>query len=334
MHRPTHSRVIFPLSFAFFAASMAITAQAQTLVVLNKQENTLVAIDANTMKIIGRVATGNGPHEAAVSADGKLAVVANYGAQQPGNSLSIIDLTSMKETKRVDLGALLRPHGIQQVDGKFYITSETSRNVLRYDPAADRIDWLMGTGASISHMLVVAPGGKKVYTANIGSNNVTALTIGGVPNAAAIAQISVGPQPEAIDISPDGKELWVGQNGDGRISIIDTASNAVKETIKAGELPIRVKFTIDGKRVLVSDPKSNEIIVIDAATRRDIKRIKLEGVPLGILLHPAGKLAYISRAQAGEVTVIDLEKLETGASVRTGDGPDGLAWSALALPAR
>jgi YVTN family beta-propeller protein len=323
-------RPALPLTLAAFAAALTVTAQAQTLVVLNKQENTLVAIDATTMKIIGRVPTGNGPHEAAVSPDGKLAVVANYGAQQPGNSLSIIDLSTLKETKRVDLGALLRPHGMQQVGGKFYITSETSRNVLRYDPVADRVDWLMGTGASVSHMLVVAPDGKKVYTANIGSNNVTALNIGGPSNAAAIAQIAVGPQPEAIDISPDGKELWVGHNGDGRISIIDTASDTLKETIKAGELPIRVKFTVDGKRVLVSDPKSNEVIVIDAATRRDVKRIKLDGVPLGILLHPAGKLAYISRAQAGEVTIIDLEKLEAGASVKTGDGPDGLAWSTLA----
>ncbi len=320
------------LALASLLACLATAAHTQTLVVLNKQENTLVAIDAASMKIIGRVPTGNGPHEAAVSADGRIVVVANYGAQQPGNSLSLIDLSTMKESKRVDLGALLRPHGMQQVGGKFYITSETSRNVLRYDPTADRIDWLMGTGASVSHMLVVAPDGKKVYTANIGSNNVTALNIGGPSNAGAIAQIAVGPQPEAIDISPDGKELWVGQNGDGRVSIIDTSTNTVKETIKAGELPIRVKFTLDGKRVLVSDPKSNEVIVFDAGTRREVKRIKLDGVPLGILLHPAGKLAYISRAQAGEVTAIDLEKLEVGASVKTGDGPDGLAWSTLAPP--
>ena len=313
------------------AAVAAVPAGAQgLLVVLNKTESTMVAIDPATLKVVGRVPTGTGPHEVATSADGKLAFVANYGTQQPGNSLSIIDLVAMKELKRIDLGALQRPHGIEERDGKIYLTSEVTRSVFRFDPATEKVDWINGTGQTATHMLALSSDGRKLYTANIGSNSVTAITIGtGPQNPAAIAQIAVGPLPEAIAVSPDDKEVWAGHNGDGRISVIDTATNTVKESFKVGEMPIRIKFTPDGKHAVVSDPRGGELIIIDAATRKDVKRLKAAGVPLGIQMQPDGKRAYVALAQAGQVAVLDLDKLEIVGQVETGKGPDGLAWSAL-----
>src|SRR5438128_7795113 len=82
------------------------------LLVLNKSENTLAIIDPATLKVVARVPTGEAPHEVAASADGRLAFVSNYGtADRPGNTISVIDIAARKEIKRVDLGALLRPHG-------------------------------------------------------------------------------------------------------------------------------------------------------------------------------------------------------------------------------
>ena len=91
--------------------------------------------------------TGEAPHELIASADGRLAFVCNYGtAERPGNTISVIDIAARKEIKRIDLGALLRPHGIAESNGKIYFTIEGSRAVARYDPVAGRIDWTMGTG--------------------------------------------------------------------------------------------------------------------------------------------------------------------------------------------
>ena len=310
-------------------ASTVVASTPARLIVLNKSEATAVIVDPASLKVIGRVPVGEGPHEVVVSADGKLAIVANYGAQRPGNSLSIIDIDAAKEIRRHDLGPLTRPHGMQWNNGKVYFTSETTRSVARYDIASDKVDWLMGTGASTSHMLVVSPDGKRLYTSNIGSNDVTAMRLDGPPNNAAITQIKVGGQPEAIDLSPDGSELWVGHNGDGGISIIDTATNTVKETIKAGVQLNRLKFSPDGKRVLASDPRggmTGEVIFIEAATRKVIQRIDMPGRPLGIQFTPDGKRAYVARSQAKRVDVIDMDKLVVAASIETGDAPDGLAW--------
>ena len=319
---------------AALAASLSVASDAQqagaksALLVLNKVENTLAIVDPESLKVLGRVPVGVGPHEVITSADGRLAYVANYGTQQvQGNSLSIVDLAARKELKRVELGPLRRPHGIVEAGGKIYFTAEVNRAVARYDPASDRVDWVMGTGQSATHMLAVTPDGKRAYTANIASDTVTSIELNQPSGPKQIAHIAVGKNPEAIDISPDGRELWVGQNGDGSISIIDTATNKVKETLKVGEVPIRVKFTPDGRRVLVSDAKASQLIVIDAATRKEVKRIAADGVPVGILITPDGRRAFVAAMEANKVLVIDLDKLEVTGSIAPGDGPDGMAWA-------
>jgi YVTN family beta-propeller protein len=310
------------------SSAQAQAATGSALLILNKIENTLAIVDPVTLKVLGKVPTGEGPHEVVASADGRTAYVANYGTQQKaGNSISIIDIAQRREIKRLELGALVRPHGIVVANGKVYFTAEVNRVIARYDPATDRIDWIMGTGQSITHMLVVTPDGRRAYTANIVSDTVTQIDFT-LPVPQQVSQIQVGKQPEGIDVSPDGREVWVGQNGDGYISIIDTSTNKVKETIKVGEVPIRVKFTPDGKRVLVSDPKAGELIVLDAATRKEVKRLKVEGTPVGILVAPDGGRAFIAAIEANKVLVLDLAKLEVTGAIEAGQGPDGLAWAA------
>jgi YVTN family beta-propeller protein len=310
-------------------AATTTNAGEAALLVLNKADNTLAIVDPAALKVLARVPVGEGPHEVVASADGRTAYVGNYGTQQvSGSSLSVIDIAARKETKRVDLGALRRPHGIVEAGGKIYFTAEANRAVARYDPATDKVDWLMGTGESVSHMLVITPDAKKIYTANMLSNTVTALNVGAGPTPPNITQIAVGKTPEGIGISPDGREVWAANRDDGTVSIIDTATNKVVETLaKFSQLPFRVAFTPDGKRVLIPDPVGGELVVFDAATRKERGRIKIAGGTVGVAVAADSKRAYVALQETGSVAAVDLEKMEVVGKVETGKGPDGVAWA-------
>lgn len=300
------------------------------LVVLNKTEANLVIIDPSDMKILGKVAVGDAPHEVVISADGKIAIVANYGAQTPGSSLSVVDLETKKELRRVDLSPLQRPHGLIEIGGKFYFTAETNRLIGRYDLATNRVDWLMGTGQNASHMIVGTPDQKRFYTTNIASDSVTAFEFQNIPPAQSrITQITVGKQPEAIDISPDGKEVWVGLNAEGAIDIVDTAANKTVGKIILGERPYRVKFSPDGKTVIATIPNTKELIFINSGTKKEIKRIKLESVPLGLVFSKDGKIAFVTAVQSDVVLKIDLEKGEVVGTAVSGQAPDGIALTGM-----
>jgi YVTN family beta-propeller protein len=328
-------RVLFLLCFSIvivWRSYVIVIGQTSkpVLVALNKAEASLTIIDPKEMKVLAKVPTGDAPHEVVLSADGRTAFVANYGAQTPGSSLSVIDLEARKELRRVDLSPLARPHGLVETGGKIYFTSETNRLIGRYDPATNRVDWLMGTGQNATHMIVITPDQKRIYTTNIASDSVTAFEFQNIPPASSrITHIAVGKQPEAIDISPDGSQVWVGLNAEGAVEVIDTATNKTTEKIKLGERPYRVKFSPDGRQVFATVPGTKEIIVIDSATKKETRRIKLESVPLGIVFSKDGKTAFVSAVEPDFVLKIDLEKNETVGKVASGQAPDGVAVAGI-----
>ena len=324
---------IFFCVFAIAAASATI-AQTQTptpspaLLVLNKSANQLAIVDPATKQVIARIDTGEGPHEVSASDDGKLAFVTNYGAKTPGHSLTVIDLIAQKEVHRVDLGPLGRPHGILFADGEAYFTAELNKLIARYDPATNKVDWLLGIGQNRTHMLVRTKYLNEFFTSNVDSDSVTAIEKSSDPSGWKETNIPVGKGPEGIDISPDDKEVWAANSGDGTASVIDVATSKVIHTINVHtKHSNRLKFTNDGKLVLISDPGTNELIIVDVATRKVVKQLNVGRGPGGTLIAPAGDVAYVALAGDNAVAVIDLRKLEIAARIPTGEGPDGLAWA-------
>jgi YVTN family beta-propeller protein len=310
-------------------------AQSQTptpspaLLVLNKSENSLAIVEPATQKVIARIPTGEGPHEIAASSDGKLAIVTNYGAKTPGHSLSVIDLATQTEIHRVDLGTLGRPHGILFADGQAYFTVELNKLIARCDPSTNKLDWLLGVGQNRTHMLVRTKYLNEIFTSNVDSNTITAIEKSSDASGWKETNIPVGKGPEGIDISPDDKEVWAANSGDGTVSIINTATSKVIHTFDVRtKHSNRLKFTPDGKLALISDPETNELVIVDTATRKIAKMLNVGRNPGGILIIPDGSRAYVALAGDNAVAVVDLHKLEVSGKIPTGQGPDGLAWAA------
>jgi YVTN family beta-propeller protein len=317
------------LSILIAAASLvAAETPAQALLVLNKDANELAIVDPVSQKVVARVPTGEAPHELTVSSDGKLAFAGNYGARTPGNTISVIDLVAQKELHRVDLGPLRRPHGMTFYGGRVYFTAEVNRLIGRYDPASNQIDWLFGTGQIGTHMVILSKDGNHIFTSNIGSDSVSAIERPSESAPWTESWISVGKGPEAIDMSPDGKEIWSGHSGDGGVSIIDTAAKKVVQTLSLGTKRInRLKFTLDGKQVLISDLGAGDLVVLDAPARKEIKRVKLGSSAEGILMAPDGSHAYVAVSGDNNVAIIDLKTLGVSGRISTGPDPDGMAWA-------
>lgn len=307
------------LSASAFAADLPSPA----LIVLNKADATLAIVDPQTGKVTGRVPTGDGPHEVVVSADGRTAFVTNYGARTPGNSLSVIDLVAQKE-KRFDASPMVRPHGIAMSQGKLWFTAEGSKLIARYDPAAHKVDAMLGTGQNSTHMVEVSADGNEIYTANISSGTISIFTN---PPAWNQTVVAVGKGPEGFDLSRDGSELWCANSQDGSVSVINLKTRQVTATIDvATKRSNRLKLTLDGKLALISDLAGNELVVLDVASRKVTKRLAIGKTPEGILIDPNGTRAFIALAGDNAIAVLDLKTLTVTGRFETGGAPDGMAW--------
>lgn len=323
-----HAHFTRLLSIALLLCTAVCVAQVPSpaLLVLNKDDSTLVIVDPSSNKIVGMAPTGVGPHEVAASSDGRFAYVTNYGTQQPGSSLSVIDLSTRKET-RVELDALRRPHGIEYAEGKVYFTAELNKAIARLDPLSLKVDWILGTGQDGTHMLLPTKSLDTIFTANIFSNSISIIERVQGPQQWKETVVAVGKGPEGCDLAPDGKEFWAANSGDGSVSIIDVAAKKVVQTVPVGtKRSNRLKFTPDGKLVLISDVNTGELLILDAASRKEVKRIKLGKVVEGILVQPDGARAYAALTADGKVAIVDLKSLSVTGEIATGNGPDGMAW--------
>ena len=324
-------------------------AQTGTLIVLNKSDHTASLIDAATGKTIATVPTGLHPHEATVSPDGKLAVVADYGTgPNPGSTLTVIDIPGKKKLKTVSLGDYRRPHGVEWVkDNIVAVTVEANKALLLVDIQSEKVLNALVTDQTTSHMVVVTKDRAKAFVANIGSGTATVLDL---KENKKLADIETGAGAEGIALSPDGKEVWVTNRSANTVSVIDAATHVVLATLESKSFPIRVKFTTDGKHALVSNAQSGEVAVFDTKTRKEIRRIKMEfspvndadkrlfgtqfgtsPVPVGILIEPSGAYAYVANTQADVVTVIDLKEWKIADRIVAGKEPDGLGFSRVRL---
>jgi YVTN family beta-propeller protein len=325
--------------FSLLAVHSAYGADNGTLVVLNKSDHTVSLIDLATKSSRATIPTGKHPHEVAMSPDGKTAVIANYGnAQEPGSSLTVIDVPARKAVKTIDLGEYRRPHGVVWMTGdRVAVTVEGSRAWLIVNVSAGSIETAFETAQDGSHMVAVAPKAQRAFVTNIGSGSLSAFDL---TTGKKLADIPTGAGAEGIDVSRDEREVWVTNGRADTVSIVDVASLQVRSTLASKSRPIRAKFTADGKYVLVSNATSGDVAVFDATAKKEIKRISMRldsgaqsrgPVPVGVLVSPSLSRAYVANTNADIVTVIDLATWTVVERLTAGKEPDGLGYSPLVL---
>jgi YVTN family beta-propeller protein len=322
--------------FVIFLMAATVLA-GETLIVLNKSDHEAALVHPETFTVMARVPTGKGPHEAAVSPDGRTAYVTNYGSfaifkegerprMEPGRSITVIDLQARKVKATFDLGDFRQPHGIAvSRNGKLlWVTVEGSQAVLELDAASGQVLKSWKTAQNVSHMVEPTPDERKLYVANIGSGSVTVIN----RSTDEVKSIPTGAGAEGIAATRDGKQVWVTNRGANTISVLDTATDQILASFESGgAMPIRVKFTVDGKQAWVSNARSNAVTVFDVATRELIGKIEVGAVPVGIQMTPDGRRAFVANTNDNKVTVMDVASRTVLSTFVPGTEPDGMAWA-------
>ena len=321
-------------------AAAAPRAGTGTLVVLNKSEATASLIDLASGNVVATLPTGRGPHEAAVSPDGRTAVATNYGTrEEPGSSLTVIDVAGARVVRTIDLGPGRRPHGVRFVDGeRVLVTAEGSKALLVVNVASGAVERVVETGQEVSHMVAATPDGTRAFVSNIGSGTVTAVDLAA---GKVLAQVATGKGTEGIAVAPGGAAVWATNREADTVSVIDASSLKVAAELKAPSFPIRVAFTPDGRHALVSCARTGDVAVFDVAARREVRRLRsgfaptgtanllgfTGSVPVGIVVDPSGERAFVAHTNADAVAVFDLATGALAATLKAGREPDGMAFT-------
>ena len=318
------------LLLALFLATAPDTTppSGELVLVANKRAASVTIVETATGRTLITLPVGEGPHEVAVSRDGRWALVSNYGGPGAGgSSLTLLDLATLTVARTIELAPHRRPHGVQFIGSttRAAVTSETSQMLLIVDVAAGSVLQAIPTGGRGSHMVGVTADGTRAWTANIGDGTVTEIDLA---QGRALRQVPVATMTEGIGVAPDGGAVWVGSNDQHTVSVVDPAGGVVVATLPAPGFPYRVSISPDGRYAVVPQPQGDVVRVFDLAARRELGVIEVGAAgPVGTAVSPDGRTAYVSLQGTDEVAMIDLQRLMEVRRFPTGAGPDGIAVS-------
>lgn len=323
-------------------------ARAGMLVVANQQGASATVVNATTMQTIATLPVGNGPHEVAVSPDGRWAVVSVYGDRgTPGSTLAVIDLAASTPvvSRTIELGQYTRPHGVAFVlgGGKLAVTSETTQRLVIVDFTSGKVDTALATNGRGSHMVAVRRDGRRAWTANIQDGTVTEFDLDLRHTGRSFPAASMD---EGIATTPGGTQVWVGSNDQHVVTVLDAASAEKLATIEGFGFPYRIGISRSGRVALVNDPVSNRIWIYEVPSRKRLAEIDLASVsgirapaggqpgqegagPEGVTFDPIADFAYVTLHGTNQVAAVDLSQLKVVGFGPVGAGPDGIAYSPL-----
>jgi DNA-binding beta-propeller fold protein YncE len=151
------------------------------------------------------------------------------------------------------------------------------------------------------------------------------LSVVDMQNRAELRRIPVLREPHHLILSPDRRDLLVGDSGANEVLFLDPSTFEIKRRIPIAD-PYQLGFSPDGKYLVVNGLARAQVDVYDAATYKLVKRFPLASMPSHMAFAPDGSAVYVSLQGTGKLAALDLRHLAVLWEADAGKAPAGVMW--------
>ncbi len=237
-----------------------------------------------------------------------------YVSNEKDDTVSIIDLDTMKVTDTLNVGE--RPRGIlfSKDYTKLYICASDSDTVQVMDLKTKQIIKELPSGED-PEQFALHPNDRHLYISN---EDDALVTIVDTETSEVLAQIDVGVEPEGMAVSPDGKIAVNTSETTNMVHWIDTTTYQLIDNTLVDQRPRHVEFSKDSKILWASSEIGGTVSVINVNDRKIFKKIsfKIKGVhpdkiqPVGVKLSDDGRYAFVALGPSNHIAVVNANTYE------------------------
>lgn len=320
-------RVFATMSMAWLLP-VAAAAQSHTVVALSHTDHTVYEVDPASGRVVHSFKAAEQPHEGIASPDGRR----YYAAIPNGPHVVVLDGATFAETARIESpyftssrpNKSASPHGIAVTDDgrKVYVGLENADipGIVVIDTATNRVLKKIDVVLRGGHFLAIQPKTGKLYYPMREDHRVLVID---TRTDAITKVILLEGGPVGVGFAPNG-EVWVHNDGDGSVHVIDSAKDEVVHTMRdLGKGAGRMAVSADGRFAASTHGGSEDVALIDAKARTVLARIRLGKGPGFPIFSPDGTRLYVMNYGEGDLAVIDTTTRAVIARHKVGATPFG-----------
>jgi YVTN family beta-propeller protein len=200
-----------------------------------------------------------------------------------------------------------------------YITNQGSHDVSVIDLAGPRVVATIPVGQAPAGV-VAGPRGE-VFVANAASHSVTVIH---TASQQAAKTFAAGQGAVGLDLSADGRRLFVADWFGQQLRVFDAASREPISSTPLGRAPAGVAALPDGSAAWVAERDEDRVALIDAAGGV-LARVAVGTHPFALLLDGPRQRLYVLNVESDNLSVVDVRRRQVIATLPTGRAPYGAA---------
>ena len=135
--------------------------------------------------------------------------------------------------------------------------------------------------------------------------------------------IDVGDKPTAIGVNPKTNRIYVANQDDGTVSVIDGSNNTkIGNDIPVGMGPVAIGVDFIGNKIFVANEGNNSVSVIDGSNNRKIGNdIPVGKGPADVAVSPFYRIIYVANPYNNTVSVFYINGTKIGNDIVVGSSP-------------
>jgi YVTN family beta-propeller protein len=277
-------------------------------------DNAVTVVDTATNQVTKTVPIPTGPHGLVITPDNKWV----YASSDGDSVVSVINTTTDEVSSSIDVGTM--PHGLAITpDGsRVLVAGFGTDQVEAIDTGTNQVVWKVPVPQP--HNLAITADGQTAYAASQKTGS-QALAIIDIPSGAQTGSVPLDHTPRALNVSPDGHEVFFTEAGVDALLVLDRASNQIVSQIPTGASPHHPLFTPDGKLGMVVAQGPGELDLFDPETYASTDAVKVGDMPHWIAATSDNHFAYVTNEVSNNVSVVDLTSSKVTDTIPVGNAP-------------